>query len=272
MVNYLISKKIWNPFFETVKKATVFNVGTDGPLELPGTDIDEFNQLNRIFEQMTKKMRADYINLKEYNENASHEIQTPLAVIRSKMEMLMQNTRLDKKSIELIKSVNEATARLTRLNQGLLLISKIENQQFPGTTEVLLRDLLELCLNNYEEIMQLKNIRIEKEYIDEGLVSMNEPLAEILISNLLSNAVRYNYDGGFIRFHLDERFLVITNSGSPIDIDPELLFNRFQKRTENQQSVGLGLSIVKKITDYYNMKISYSCSQGIHKIELMYRL
>jgi signal transduction histidine kinase len=272
IVNYLISKKIWNPFFETVKKATVFNVGTDNPLKLPGTNIDEFNQLNRIFEQMTKKMRADYINLKEYNENASHEIQTPLAVIRSKMDMLMQNQRLDKKSIELIKSVNEATARLTRLNQGLLLISKIENQQFPLIKEISLRDLLESGLNNYEEIMQLKNIRIEKQYTDRGLVRINEPLAEILISNLLSNAVRYNYDGGFIRFRLDEKTLTITNSGNPIDIDPELLFNRFQKRTENQQSVGLGLSIVKKITDYYNMRIRYSCIEGIHEIELTYKL
>jgi signal transduction histidine kinase len=271
IVNYLISKRIWNPFFETVNKAVNFNLLTDNPLELPETSINEFNQLNKIFEHMTRKMRTDYINLKEYNENASHEIQTPLAVIRSKMDMLMQNKNLKKSSRDLIKSVNEAITRLNKLNQGLLLISKIENLQFPETKEISLNDLIETCLDNYEEILQLKKIRIEKKISDLGLVQMNEILADIMISNLFSNAVRYNYDSGFIRCQLDNCCLTITNSGMPLNIDPAQLFNRFQKRTENPQSIGLGLSIVKKIVDYYKMHIEYTCIENIHEIKLTYR-
>ena len=268
IVNYLVSKKILRPFFNAVNEAAKFDVLSDKPLKLPDTNINEFKQLNMVIEQMTKKMRTDYINLKEYNENSSHEIQTPLAVIRSKLDILMQNKKLNKESINLIKSINEATTRLFKLNQGLLLISKIENLQFPETKEISLKELIENCLANYEEIMQLKKITVETDLSDIGLVLMNETLADVMISNLLSNAVRYNIDGGFIRCHLDNRFLTITNSGVPLEIDPEQLFNRFRKGKDHPHSVGLGLSIVKKIVDHYKMHISYTCTGTVHEIKL----
>jgi signal transduction histidine kinase len=131
IVNYLVSRKIWSPFYHTVDEAAHFDVLTDKSLDLHDTNIDEFKQLNQVIEQLTRKMRLDYLNLKEYNENTSHEIQTPLAVIRSKLDILMQNKSLTRESIDLIKSMHEATTRIFKLNQGLLLISKIENLQFP---------------------------------------------------------------------------------------------------------------------------------------------
>ena len=271
VVNYLVSKKIWRPFYNSLKKATNFDVLSDKSLELPETNIDEFRQLNTVFERMTGKMRKDYLSLKEYNENSSHEMQTPLAVIRSKLDLLMQNKGLNKESIELIRSVNEATARISKLNKGLLLISKIDNQQFQETREVSLQHLIETCLDNYEEILKLKKIRVETEFSDTGLVIMNEILADVLISNLLSNAVRYNVDGGFIKCHLDKDSLVIANSGLPLRISPERLFDRFQKGTDHPEALGLGLSIVKKITDYYQMPINYSCDGAIHEISLSFK-
>lgn len=272
LVNYLVSKKILSPFFNAVNEATNFDVRSEKPLKLPDTNITEFIQLNTVIEQMTKKMRTDYINLKEYNENSSHEIQTPLAIIRSKLDILMQNKKLNKASISLIKSINEATARLFKLNQGLLLISKIENLQFPETKEISLKHLIENCLTNYEEILQLKKITVETELSDIGLIQMNEILADIMISNLLSNAVRYNIDGGFIRCQLDKEFLTITNSGTPVEMDPEELFHRFRKGKVHSDSVGLGLSIVKKIVDLYKMHITYTCTGNIHEIKLAFHL
>lgn len=270
IINYLISKKIWSPFYTAVNEAAKYNVLSDKPLALPDTNINEFKHLNLVFEQMTKKMRTDYINLKEYNENSSHEIQTPLAVIRSKLDILMQNKSLNKESINLIKSINEATTRLFKLNQGLLLISKIENLQFPETKEISLKKCIEECLNNYEEIMQLKKIRVEMKISDAGFVIMNEVLADVLISNLLGNAVRYNIDGGFIMCRLNNRFLTIANSGMPLEVDPEKFFDRFRKGTNHPQSVGLGLSIVKKIVGHYKMHIHYTCKGSIHEIKLDY--
>jgi signal transduction histidine kinase len=208
--------------------------------------------------------------LKEYNENLSHEIQTPLAVIRSKLDILMQNRRLNKESINLIKSIHEATSRLFRLNQALLLISKIENLQFAETRKISLRQMIEKMLENYEEIMKLKNIRVETEFSDGAPVIMNEDLADLMISNMLGNAVRHNIDGGFIICRLDNRSLTITNSGMPLKADPSKLFDRFQKGSDHPEAIGLGLSIVKNIADLYKMQVHFSSTGTVYEIRLDY--
>jgi signal transduction histidine kinase len=271
IINYLISKNLWKPFYDSVTIAGKFDIQSDKPLDLPETDIEEFNQLNEVFDTMTRKMRDDYLNLKEFSENASHEIQTPLAVIRSKTDLLMQQKNLNKESINLLKSINDATTRLYKLNQGLLLISKIENKVFHEKKKISLKQIAEKGLNNYREIMQLKNIKVEVDAINEAFVEMNEVLAEVMISNLLSNAVRFNTDGGFIKCGIDDKFFTLTNSGSPMRTNPDDLFMRFHKNSENPQSVGLGLSIVKKITDSYGMVITYKCNATIHELRLRYQ-
>jgi signal transduction histidine kinase len=270
LLNYLISRKLWSPFYKSVEKADAFNILNDKPLDLPDTDILEFQQLNRVIERMTQKMRSDYLNLKEFNEDAAHEIKTPLAIIRSKTELLMQNKNLRKDSLELIKSINEATNRLFKLNQGLLIISKIENQYYHEIKKISLRDIVARSLENYREIMQLRNIKVEVQATSAAYVEMNEVLADVLITNLLSNAVRYNVIRGFIKCNIDDNNLIISNSGLPLTIDPELLFGRFQKGTDNPQSVGLGLSIVRKITGNYKMHISYKCVGNVHEVTLNY--
>jgi signal transduction histidine kinase len=271
LFNYLIGKRLWRPFYVSVNNASRYDIQSDKPLELPETDINEFMQLNEVFENMTRKMRDDYLNLKEFSENASHEIQTPLAVIRSKADLLMQQKNLNKDSLSLIKSINESTTKLFKLNQGLLLISKIENKVFHEKKMVSLKQLIVNGLDNYKEILQLKKITVEMDIADEALVEMNDTLAEIMISNLLSNAVRFNVDGGFIKCHIDKMFLILTNTGLALTIDPEDLFRRFHKNINNPQSVGLGLSIVKKITETYGMQINYTFHDSIHVLKLHYR-
>jgi len=194
-----------------------------------------------------------------------------LAVIRSKADLLMQQKNLNKDSINLVKSINEATTRLFKLNQGLLLISKIENQVFHEKKLVSMKRIAEFGLDNYREIMQLKKIHVEIDAIDEAMIEMNEVLAEVMISNLLSNAVRFNIDGGFIKCHIDNKYIIFTNTGLPISADPEDLFKRFHKNSNNPQSVGLGLSIVRKIAESYGMVVTYSCRDTIHELKLKYR-
>jgi signal transduction histidine kinase len=271
LINYLIAKRLWRPFYKSVKMAGKFDIQSDKPLELPETDIKEFRQLNSVFDTMTRKMRNDYLNLKEFSENASHELQTPLAVIRSKTDLLMQQKNLNKESISLIKSIIESTNKLFKLNQGLLLISKIENQAFHEKKIVSLKQITQSGLDNYKEIMNLKNISVQMDITDEAKVEMNEVLADVLISNILSNAVRFNINNGFLKCHIDSRYLIIGNTGLPLTTNPENLFGRFHKASDNPQSVGLGLSIVKKITDAYGMLISYTCTDSIHEIKLQYR-
>jgi signal transduction histidine kinase len=271
LINYLIARRLWKPFYHSVNIAENFDIQSDKPLDLPDTDIKEFNQLNDVFDYMTTKMRNDYLNLKEFSENAAHEIQTPLAVIRSKADLLMQQKGLNKESINLLKSINEATTKLFKLNQGLLLISKIENQIFHEKKKISLRKILEQGLDNYKEIMQLKKIKVELTATDDAVVEMNDTLAEVLVTNLLSNAVRFNIDNGFIKCHIDKTDFRIANSGLPLTINPEDLFKRFYKGSDNPHSVGLGLSIVKRITEGYGMSITYKHYDNTHEISLRYR-
>jgi len=268
IINYLISRRVWKPFIVALGKASSFNVQTDMPLDLPESDTDEFSQLNNVISQMTERMKRDYLNLKEFNEDASHEIQTPLAIIRSKMEILMQNRNLRKEDLENIKSINEATDRLLKLNQGLLMISKIENNYFQNMKKVSLRQIILKYLSNYSEIINIKGISTEVTGSDDVFVEMDEILSDTLISNLISNAVRYNIDDGYIRCHTEKGSVLISNTGIPLVVEPELLFKRFRKGGKSLQSVGLGLSIVKRIADNYGIAIKYTCSGNVHEVRL----
>lgn len=270
LFNYFISKRLWSPFYESVKSAENFDIQSGKPLDLPATNIREFRQLNSVFLRMTGKMRNDYINLKEYNENAAHEIRTPLSIIRSKVELLAQHEEMGEESLNILKSINDAATRLFKLNDGLLLISKIQNLYYHEEKKISLKDIVEQNIKNYDEILSLKQISFNMEAADPAIVKMNETLAEILISNLLSNAVRYNIDGGFINCTIDKGSLTISNSGLPLKTDPEILFRRFHKSGDNPQSVGLGLSIIRKISEAYNMKISYINMENVHTLKLNY--
>lgn len=142
-MNYFISKRIWDPFYKTLEIIRNLDIRHDDPLVLKESRITEFRQLNVVLNRMARKLRHDYLNLKEFNENASHEIQTPLAIIKSKLELLLQGEDLNESQMEMINSVYEATTRMSKLNQGLLLISKIDNYQFDSTEKVNLQNLVE---------------------------------------------------------------------------------------------------------------------------------
>lgn len=217
---------------------------------------------------MAKKMRRDYVNLKEFNENASHEIQTPLAIIKSKLELLIQGEGLDEDQVGLINSVYEAATRMSRLNQGLLLISKIDNNQFHQTEKVDLKKIMERTLEHFEEIVNLKKIRIITHFNAPTCPQMNPTLAEILVSNLVSNSIRHNIEEGEIRITMNSNGFEIANTGHTIKIPPNELFARFRKSERSSDSVGLGLAIVKKIVMLYQFDIKYEVKENIHLISL----
>ncbi len=267
-VNYFISKSIWIPFNKTLENLRNFEISKDAPLALTETKIHEFRQLNKTLDRMAKKMRRDYVNLKEFNENASHEIQTPIAIIKSKLELLIQGEGLDEEQIGMINSVYEAAARMSRLNQGLLLISKIDNNQFHHTEMVNLQKIMEKTLEHFEEIVNLKKIRVIHHFIAPACPQMNPALAEILISNLISNSIRHNIEEGEIRITMNSDGFEITNTGHILTIPPDELFRRFRKSERTSDSVGLGLAIVKEIVLLYQFEINYDVKENIHSIKL----
>jgi signal transduction histidine kinase len=268
LINYGISKNLWRNFNDSLNKISSFDISSSDPLNLSETNIKEFRQLNDVLTQMSLKMKKDYRNLKEFNENASHEIQSPLAIIRSHLELLFQNESLTESQMKSLSTIKESVNRLSRLNQGLLLISKIDNQQFKYTGSVSVGKVTEKLLSDFEEIISLKNIRVSTEFLSASDLKINADLAVILISNLISNAVRYNTESGEIKIAMDENSFSIINTGPPLKSNPESLFERFSHESHSPDSVGLGLSIVKRITDYYGMQVSYKNRDNLHELKI----
>ncbi len=264
-----ISQKIWRPFYDTLSKAKTFDVNEGKGLTLPNEDIHEFTELNTSLTKMTTKIADDYRNLKEFTENASHEIQTPLALINSRVEGLIQAKGMSDETMHWIQDIHESTMRLSRLNQALLLLAKIENGQFHEKEEVNLSAMVENRLTEMEEIFSHKTIAVENHSTGPFTIGMHPVLAEVLVTNLLSNAVRHNLpQNGRLIIHSSPDQLVISNTGPALTVPPNELFERFKKQDHSSGSLGLGLAIVKKICTVYKLDIIYELNNRFHTMNI----
>ncbi|MEO5976832.1 MAG: HAMP domain-containing sensor histidine kinase [Chryseolinea sp.] len=266
-----ISKVLWKPFFETLTKAKEFEVNDAKPLNLDQQDIFEFNELNSSLVKMTDKIARDYNNLKQFTENASHEIQTPLAMINSRVEELIQVKGLSTDQMRWIQDIYESTLRLSKMNYALLLLAKIDNGQFYGHDQINVSEMVEEKLASFEEIFNLKIIHLTYHKTGDLLLDMNTTLCDVLITNLINNAVKHNINPGKIGITLSLDQFVIENSGEPLSTDPASLFERFRKQNKASNSLGLGLAIVKKICDVHHLSIRYDWTGEVHRVVLSKR-
>jgi signal transduction histidine kinase len=271
LIDYFISRKIWSPFYNTLKQIKEYDISTANSLTLNESSITEFRQLNEVLLHMSKKISNNYFNLKEFTENASHEIQTPLAIIKSKLELLIQSHPLTNEQMKLVHSMYNSVSRLSKLNTNLVLLSKIENSQFHELSKVNLSEIIESVLLNLDDLIIQKELVIHKDFPEQSVeIVMNPTLADVLIINLISNAVKHNIKNGQLNISLTGKSLEISNSGLPLEVDPELMFDRFKKSKTSSESLGLGLSIVKKITSINKMVIFYTYASGIHTLTLTF--
>ena len=268
LINRFISKSIWEPFYTILSELRDFDIQRSEEIHLSKTDIDEFNSLNSALEQMTAKIKSDYQNLKEFAENASHEIQTPLAIIRSKVELLLQSDQVNELQWKNLNAINEAVTRLSRLNQSLLLLSKIENGQFKQAEPIDLSNALKKNIENLNELISAGGIKLQNDIEPEVMIYIHPYLLDILLSNLIMNAIRHNIANGFINIHLEKGELTIENSGGVLTTDPKNLFSRFKKGTSDKDSIGIGLSLVQKITESCGLELTYSYDDQIHTIKI----
>lgn len=270
VANRFLLSKLWEPFQNTLTQLRQFNLSEKNKIELRQTEVDEFAELNKTVLLVTRKVNKDYESLKSFTENASHEIQTPLAIIRTKLELLSQSENLDETQINAFQSLNDAATRLSKLNQSLLLLTKIENRQFVETEHVNISYLLSRYLDNFEELAETKNIQVVKNISNNIFIEMNESLSEILISNLIINSIKHNHRNGMIEIILEEKALSIRNTGSVPGKDTAELFERFKKDSSSNDSLGLGLSIVKKICDTYGFQVYYMYKQEMHIVRIQF--
>ncbi len=267
--NYFMSKKIWSSFYRTIHKINRYDLTKNEILELPASNIKELAELNRAIKKMSEKIRDDYLSLKEFSENASHEVQTPLSIIKSKTELLFQWEGLTEEQLSHIQAIDQAATKLSRLNHSLLLLTKIENRQFEYDEAIDFKSLIEAQLKELDEYILLQKITVQKYIEHSTLVRMNPVLADVLLRNLLTNAIRYCSKPGTIQISLDASQFVIANIGAPLKIRDEQIFDRFKKGQQSSDSLGLGLSIVKKICELYNFKIQYAYQNRYHSFKII---
>lgn len=266
VLSLVASYYVFKPFQGTLTEIKNFSIRQVKGIHLPKSTTSEFKKLNQFIEEMTVKAQKDYQSLKEFSENASHEIQTPLSIAQGKLELLMESGDLSEEQMELITSAQHALRRLSKMGNSLSLLTKIENKEFSDFSDVNMSQLVSVLIFDFKELIELKSITMDSKVIPDVVVVGNQILLEILVTNLLNNAVRHNYSKGNITIDLSQTSLKIINTGEEPKGGTGDMFMRFKKGTDNPDSSGLGLSIVKKICDEHDFKVKYAVREKQHEL------
>lgn len=267
-INKLVLKRLWNPFYQTLATMRNFQLNKENNLVFPKTNIEEFEYMNNILKQTTQKAGRDYMALKEFTENASHELQTPLSIISSKLDILIQDEQISSRQHQTVASAYTALKRMSHLNQSLLLLAKIGNEQFSDLQHISLHEKVKEKAEQFQELWQEQQISVQQQ-VEEAYININPDLCEILINNLFGNAINHNADsGGFIKIYLTQGYFSVSNSGQNFPLDQQKLFRRFYKSDKSAKSNGLGLSIIKHICDASNINIHYTFENNTHTFHL----
>jgi signal transduction histidine kinase len=267
----LISKYILAPFKRTMRVIQSFDLKQREPIGLSSTRTSEFRELNQFLRKMTEKAREDYQSLKEFTENASHELQTPTAVIRGKLDLLMESDIRDEQAI-LIAEMQNALERLSRIHSSLTLLTKLENKEYEAKEPVNISALVRETLNSFDELIEMKSLELEAHIEKAVSIPLHAALADLLVTNLISNAIRHNIsDGrGLIRVNLSRDGLVVVNTGREPQVPTAELFERFKKGDAGSDSIGIGLAIVRQICELSGFEILYVYRDGLHALAVSF--
>jgi len=269
-VNRVVSRKVWQPFFETLEEMRRFRLADHAPLKLSPSSVEEIQELNTTLENLAHQVRQDYHTVKKFTENASHELQTPLAVIQSKVEILLQDETMSEMQAQQINIIGQSTQRMARLNRSLLLLSKIENHQFPAREAVALKPLLEKRLVWLEDFIAEKRLELQIELAEKTLET-NLFLAETLVTNLLTNAVKHNISEGMLRVTLNECALIVENSAASPEGQVADLMARFARGNPHSEGVGLGLAMVLEICEQQGLGLEMGFENGVWSAAVFFK-
>jgi len=264
LINRSLSHKIWKPFYDTVGKLKSFSINSRKTLQLPRSDIQEFYDLNTSLEILSKKAVALYNSQKEFTENASHELQTPLSIILGKLELLMQTSPINEEQAELINSAYNSGLQMKKMNQTLLLLTKIENNQFLTKDDIHLQQSVKSCVHQFEDFAVQKNIKMVLETKGDATIKGNKYLFDIMTGNLLKNAILHSASHSRVNIISDNTEITICNSAEEGSLNKEKLFVRFQKQNNQKPGTGIGLEIASKIASIHNAQINYQYTDNSH--------
>lgn len=268
IINRQLSSTIWRPFYKIVDQLKNYRIDKDNFIKLPKSSTHEFRDLSQAIDQLIEKNKNTYLSQKEFTENASHEIQTPLAVLNSKIDLLMQ-TDLTEYQAELISSIQNSSQRISKLNRNLLLLAKIDNQQFGKRETVDFTGVVDILIKQLEEVILQHHLHIHFQQHDQVILHANKVLIEILVSNLLTNALRYAPHHSKITISIAQGQFYIENDGQAFK-NASSIFNRFSKEDQSTFGTGLGLSLVKQICLELSYSITYTYSNSRHRFTILF--
>jgi len=262
-------RKMWEPFHETLSTLKQSNLRKD-VIVFPLTKTQEFNELNTELNNFASRAHETFISQRHYSENLSHELLTPLAIIRTKAELLLQAPNLSEKDLLNLDSIIQTVGRLSKVNQALILLSKIDNNQFVDKEEINLKELLNASLENFEDQVRLKHLQVRLMLNPDFTLVSNLTLLSILVSNLIKNSIFHNINKGDVQITLQNNLLTITNTGIVSSKPNDDFFQRFVSEKSSENSIGIGLSIVKRICTLFNYTICYQTTDNEHKVTVLF--
>lgn len=268
LLNRFVLRRLWQPFYSFLNQLQYYRVGSSKHFPEVTTKTQEFTDLQKAVHILLHHNVETYEQQKQFIGNASHELQTPLAIATNKLELLIEKGNLDTEQAGNIAEIMAIVERLVRLNKSLLLLTKIENKQFLDNKTVLVNEIVNQGVNDLEEIAAFKNITLSVDASAELTTEMDVSLANIVVSNLLRNSIFHNIENGNVAITISEHSITISNTGIQTPIDELQLFTRFHKSETHSNSTGLGLAIVKAICDLYGFRLSYRFGNNLHYFEL----
>ena len=270
IINNISLKKIWKPFYSTLNYLSDYQFGQNKKLISNKTPITEFKLLDSEIAKMISRNENSVYQQKQFIENASHELQTPIAVALNQIDVLLESDELTQKNYLEINQIRNTLKRMSTLNQSLLMLSKIENQQFKDKEQVVFNSVVKTMISDFNSILEFKSIELVLIENGEFKTLINKDLAYSLLSNLIKNALKHNINNGKIIIEIDNLSLITKNtSNRKTPLNSEDIFRRFYKESEDHLSTGLGLSIVKTIIDNHsNMDVSYAFEDPFHVFSL----
>ena len=268
LINIWVFRRSMRPFYRLVDWLDHFRLGQKKvPLVNP-THTTEFRKLNEAVMRYAAHSEEMFEQQKQFIGNASHELQTPLAICQNRLEMLMEDETLTEPQMEEILKTYQTLEYVSKLNKSLLLLSKIDNSQFVETSEVCINEVLQRYVDDYREVYDYRGIRLTVEEKGEFRIRMNETLAVVLVTNLLKNAFVHNIDKGEIRIVITSSGIRFGNTGSGERLDGKRIFERFYQGKKKEGSTGLGLAIVDAVCRQYQLRVTYSAVDGMHCFEV----
>lgn len=258
ILNNVLLRRVWQPFYALLTKVKRFRLEAPQPIGDIDSRIEEFKLLNESVRKLIEGNTKAYAAQKQFIENASHELQTPLSICLNKLEIFTEKYTLTDEQLGQLADVINHLERATKLNQTLLLLTKIENQQFEASEKVNINGLTRSIVDDFKEVADYKEVVIHIDEREECQAQMHPELARILVTNLVKNAIVHNHKNGMVVVSITKNQLEVQNTGNPAPLDPTNIYKRFYKERSSHTSTGLGLAIVKAIADLYGYQICYT--------------